>query len=118
MTAAPVASPGDAVRAQRRILVYATRRALAQAERLLPAGAVLEIEVERAVRVGRKRKFLPRGFRRLRRGERSVFLLDGTIAVIEKGTGRFTPQRAWFVTDLIPRRLPAVHDNDDERRRR
>lgn len=94
------------------VLVYASQRALREAEQL-GLDRPLEVMVEDAVNAGAKRRYLPpRVARRapaLEPGERSVLLCDGTIAVCSKGTGRITERRAWHVTRLISRQRPRTY---------
>jgi hypothetical protein len=85
------------------VLVYASAAARRQAERLLP-GAVLEVEVERAILAGRKRPYLPPGLGELGPRERSVFIAGGHIAVVLKGKARLTERRAFHVLRLIANR--------------
>jgi hypothetical protein len=69
------------------VLVYASRRALEEAERLVP-GRVLECAIEEAIRQGRKRAHsLPALQVELGSGERFV-LIDSTVAAIVAKAGR------------------------------
>lgn len=102
------------------VLVYASQRALREAEQL-GLDRPLEVLVEEAVHGGAKRRYLPpRVARRappLEPGERSVLLCDGTIAVCSRGTGHITTRKAWHVTRLISRQRPRTYTEgrSDER---
>ena len=80
--------------------IFATTRVLRDAERLLP-GRCLEVEVERAILAGRKRRNPKPGMSvRLADGERFVLIDENVAAAVAK---RPSPmgRPSWMVTRLV-----------------
>lgn len=82
--------------------VFASARALRDADRLLP-GRVLELAVEDAIVHGRKFRRPLRGVNvELASGERFVVLDARAGAIIAKRASPLTSRPAWLVTKLVP----------------
>lgn len=80
--------------------VYATRSALTDATRLLP-DRVLELEVERAVLRGAKRRnSAPEGVH-LAPGEQFVYLPRGLGAVVDRRPSPLCARPSWYVVRVL-----------------
>ena len=99
----PVVTTTPATIEQTPPLVYATAAAIEQAARILPRGAVLEVEVARLATCGRLSRWRHDGERSHGTAERWANG-DGWVARVTRSTGRLDPTRsAWLVLEVRPR---------------
>jgi hypothetical protein len=86
-------SATETPRRKGRLLIFATRRAIEQASRLLPADGVLEVEVERSIRTGR--------IHRPRRASGTATVYGGDWkASLRRIPSPLTGRKAWLVESV------------------
>jgi len=90
--------------------VFASERALLDAERLLP-GTCLELAVERAICGGRKRRQAKAGMpvRTLGHGERFVLVDSRVGAIAKRATSPLTAEPCWRITSVFALESQELH---------